>query len=99
MKKLIILLIALSFSAFAEDYQIFNSLEDDLEVSQTVSSKFKEQKIDKKDFCSGDYKVIAEAPIHTYSGCFDRNSIIQTVEFSKFDRAIIESNFLSTRLV
>ena len=32
MKKLIILLIALSFSAFAEDYQIFNSLEDDLEL-------------------------------------------------------------------
>ena len=108
MVKLITFLLAFSISAFAEDYQIFDSLEGDLEVNKTISSKFKEQKINKENFCNGDYIIIDEAPIHElvnkplqnqnlyeiYKNCFSRNSTEQNIEFKKFDGVISESSFL-----
>lgn len=100
MVKLITFLLAFSLSAFAEDYQIFDSLEGDLEVNKIISSKFKEKKWVKeieRDLCSGDYKVIKEEnPNHFnfQSGCFDENSIVQTVVFKKFDAPLSEGSFL-----
>ena len=101
MVKLITFLLAFSISAFAEDYEIFNSLEGDLEVNKAISSQFEEENLNikintnEKKYCEGYASVIREEELERDNvGCFDANSTLQTLQYKKLDTVLKSSSFL-----